>query len=115
VLTSPSLTKMVVWGNFGGRGAARKVRLGVKMIEECGPPRESKGLRIDLSCTKRGNVSKFLKPGRYETGPPKMETSGETPYIYIYIYHFFFLKTKTLYCKKNIMMQKKCNNDARKT
>jgi hypothetical protein len=40
-------------------------------------------------------ISKFPKPGRYETGPQKMETSGETlgetPYIkklkniYIYI------------------------------
>jgi hypothetical protein len=43
-----------------------------------------------VSCTKRGNVSKFPKPGRYETGPQKMETSGEMPYIYkktyIYIY-----------------------------
>jgi hypothetical protein len=36
---------------------------------------------VELSCTKRGNVSKFPKPGRYETSPQKMETSGETPYI----------------------------------
>jgi hypothetical protein len=34
-----------------------------------------------LSCMKRGNVSKFLKPGLYEIGPQEMETSGETPYI----------------------------------
>jgi hypothetical protein len=43
-----------------------------------------------LSCTKRGNVSKFPKPGRYETDPQKMETLGETSYIknkkYKYIY-----------------------------
>jgi hypothetical protein len=58
-----------------------------------------------------------------------METSGETGgnavykkikkkkyiYIYIYIYIYSFFLNKTLYCKKNIMMQKKCNNDARKT
>jgi hypothetical protein len=63
-----------------------------------------------LSCTKWGNVSKFPKLGRYETWPPpKMETSGETLYIKkIYVYIVFF-KNKTLYCKKNIMMQKKCN------
>jgi hypothetical protein len=50
---------------------------------------------LGLSCTKRGNVSKFPKPGRYEIGPKKMETSGEMSYIkklkkkkniYIYIY-----------------------------
>jgi hypothetical protein len=61
---------------------------------------------LTLSCTKRGNVSKFPKPGRYETGPQKMETSRETPYIKkiknIYIYIYFL--NKTLYCKKNIMI-----------
>jgi hypothetical protein len=61
---------------------------------------------------KWGNISKFPKPGWYEIGPPKMETSrempGETPYIYIYIYIYIysFFKNKTLYCKQNIMMQK---------
>jgi hypothetical protein len=52
---------------------------------------------VRLSCTKRGNVSKFLKPGRYDIGPQKMETSGETPYIYIYI---VFLKIKHYIARK---------------
>jgi hypothetical protein len=32
---------------------------------------------LRLSCTKRGNVSKFSKPGWYETGPKKWKRRGK--------------------------------------
>ena len=66
--------------------------------------KQNKAIAHELSCTKRGNDTKFPKQIRYETGPQKMETSGETPGETPYIYIYSFKKNKALYCKKNIMI-----------